>query len=57
MEEAEVLCDRIGIIANGSLQCIGSSKEVHLHMPLAMFSDRTVLISNPDMIVVFPIFS
>ncbi|RCV04910.1 hypothetical protein SETIT_1G039400v2 [Setaria italica] len=28
MEEAEVLCDRIGIIANGSLQCIGSSKEL-----------------------------
>jgi ABC-type multidrug transport system ATPase subunit len=32
MEEAEFLCDRIGIIANGSLQCIGNSKEVHLHM-------------------------
>jgi hypothetical protein len=30
MEEADVLCDRIGIIANGSLQCIGSSKEVTL---------------------------
>ncbi|CAO2038070.1 unnamed protein product [Urochloa humidicola] len=28
MEEAEVLCDRIGIIANGSLQCIGSSREL-----------------------------
>ncbi|OEL29286.1 ABC transporter A family member 8 [Dichanthelium oligosanthes] len=28
MEEAEALCDRIGIIANGSLQCIGSSKEL-----------------------------
>ncbi|CAN6277951.1 unnamed protein product [Urochloa humidicola] len=28
MEEAEVLCDRIGIITNGSLQCIGSSKEL-----------------------------
>jgi len=28
MEEADVLCDRIGIIANGSLQCIGSSKEL-----------------------------
>ncbi|KAL6630052.1 hypothetical protein ACP70R_029817 [Stipagrostis hirtigluma subsp. patula] len=28
MEEAEVLCDRIGIIANGSLQCIGTSKEL-----------------------------
>ncbi|KAL6888886.1 hypothetical protein ACP4OV_009912 [Aristida adscensionis] len=28
MEEAEVLCDRIGIIADGSLQCIGSSKEL-----------------------------
>ncbi|CAM0946013.1 unnamed protein product [Alopecurus aequalis] len=28
MEEAEVLCDRIGIIANGALQCIGNSKEL-----------------------------
>ncbi|XP_015688864.2 ABC transporter A family member 10-like [Oryza brachyantha] len=28
MEEAEALCDRIGIIANGSLQCIGNSKEL-----------------------------
>ncbi|XP_051194420.1 ABC transporter A family member 8 isoform X1 [Lolium perenne] len=28
MEEAEVLCDRIGIIANGTLQCIGNSKEL-----------------------------
>uniref|UniRef100_A0A0D9YL55 ABC transporter domain-containing protein n=1 Tax=Oryza glumipatula TaxID=40148 RepID=A0A0D9YL55_9ORYZ len=28
MEEAEFLCDRIGIIANGSLQCIGNSKEL-----------------------------
>lgn len=28
MEEAEVLCDRIGIVANGSLQCIGNSKEL-----------------------------
>jgi len=42
MEEAEVLCDRIGIITNGSLQCIGSSKEVHLHMPLVMFSDTII---------------
>ncbi|XP_062224626.1 ABC transporter A family member 8-like [Phragmites australis] len=28
MEEAEALCDRIAIIANGSLQCIGNSKEL-----------------------------
>ncbi|KAH7527959.1 hypothetical protein FEM48_Zijuj05G0021300 [Ziziphus jujuba var. spinosa] len=28
MEEAEFLCDRLGIMANGSLQCIGNSKEV-----------------------------
>jgi ABC-type multidrug transport system ATPase subunit len=34
MEEAEVLCDRIGIIANGTLQCIGNSKEVHQHAPI-----------------------
>ncbi|KAJ1278486.1 hypothetical protein BS78_04G083300 [Paspalum vaginatum] len=28
MEEAEALCDRIGIMVNGSLQCIGNSKEM-----------------------------
>ncbi|KAL6888887.1 hypothetical protein ACP4OV_009913 [Aristida adscensionis] len=28
MEEAEALCDRIGIIADGSLRCIGSSNEL-----------------------------
>jgi ABC-type Na+ transport system ATPase subunit NatA len=28
MEEAEVLCDRLGIFVVGSLQCIGNPKEV-----------------------------
>ncbi|KAF7078902.1 hypothetical protein CFC21_083251 [Triticum aestivum] len=28
MEEAEVLCDRIGIIADGTLQCIGNLREL-----------------------------
>ncbi|XP_058110850.1 ABC transporter A family member 7-like isoform X2 [Magnolia sinica] len=28
MEEAEFLCDRVGIMVGGSLQCIGSSKEL-----------------------------
>lgn len=28
MEEAEVLCDRLGIFVDGSLQCIGNPKEV-----------------------------
>lgn len=28
MEEAEVLCDRIGIFVDGSLQCIGNPKEL-----------------------------
>ncbi|KAL2340804.1 hypothetical protein Fmac_008744 [Flemingia macrophylla] len=28
MEEAEVLCDRLGIFADGSLQCIGNPKEL-----------------------------
>ncbi|XP_010261075.1 PREDICTED: ABC transporter A family member 7-like isoform X2 [Nelumbo nucifera] len=28
MEEAEFLCDRIGIIVNGNLQCLGSSREL-----------------------------
>lgn len=28
MEEADVLCDRLGIFVDGSLQCIGNPKEV-----------------------------
>ncbi|MED6166072.1 Phospholipid-transporting ATPase abca7 [Stylosanthes scabra] len=28
MEEAEALCDRLGIFVDGSLQCIGNPKEV-----------------------------
>ncbi|CAJ2664526.1 unnamed protein product [Trifolium pratense] len=28
MEEAEALCDRLGIFVNGSLQCIGNPKEL-----------------------------
>jgi ABC-type multidrug transport system ATPase subunit len=28
MEEAEILCDRIGIFVDGSLQCIGNPKEL-----------------------------
>ncbi|KAK7265779.1 hypothetical protein RJT34_33402 [Clitoria ternatea] len=28
MEEAEVLCDRLGIFVNGSLQCVGNPKEL-----------------------------
>ena len=28
MEEAEVLCDRIGIFVDGGLQCIGGPKQV-----------------------------
>lgn len=28
MEEAEVLCDRLGIFVDGALQCIGNPKEV-----------------------------
>ena len=28
MEEAEALCDRLGIFVNGELQCIGNAKEV-----------------------------
>jgi ABC-type multidrug transport system ATPase subunit len=43
MEEAEALCDRIAIVANGSLQCIGDSKEVRLTHAghLTMLSDMT----------------
>ncbi|GLU12336.1 hypothetical protein SLE2022_290230 [Rubroshorea leprosula] len=28
MEEAEVLCDRLGVFVDGSLQCIGNAKEL-----------------------------
>ena len=28
MEEAEVLCDRLGIFVDGGIQCIGNPKEV-----------------------------
>ena len=28
MEEAEVLCDRLGIFVDGSFQCLGNPKEV-----------------------------
>ena len=30
MEEAEHLCDRLGIFVDGSLQCVGNPKEVLL---------------------------
>lgn len=29
MQEAEVLCDRVGIFVDGSLQCLGNPKEVN----------------------------
>lgn len=29
MEEAEALCDRLGIFVNGTMQCLGNPKEVH----------------------------
>ena len=29
MEEAEVLCDRLGIFVDGDFQCLGNPKEVH----------------------------
>ena len=29
MEEAEYLCDRLGVFVDGSLQCIGNPKEVN----------------------------
>jgi ABC-type multidrug transport system ATPase subunit len=30
MEEAEVLCDRLGIFVDGGFQCLGNPKEVTL---------------------------
>lgn len=29
MEEAEELCDRVGIFVNGNFQCLGTPKEVY----------------------------
>jgi len=29
MEEAEQLCDRLGIFVDGQFQCIGNPKELH----------------------------
>lgn len=37
MEEAEFLCDRIGIIVKGALRCLGSAKEV-FHLILDFFA-------------------
>jgi ABC-type multidrug transport system ATPase subunit len=28
MQEAEILCDRLGIFVNGQLMCIGTPKEI-----------------------------
>ncbi|KAI0528659.1 hypothetical protein KFK09_001201 [Dendrobium nobile] len=35
MEEAEVLCDRLGIFVTGSLQCIGNPKEKEMIIKLS----------------------
>lgn len=45
MEEAEALCDRLGIFVNGELQCIGNAKEVNLsHVKTNFQLHRTTLI-------------
>ena len=31
MEEAEVLCDRLGIFVDGGFQCLGNPKEVTIY--------------------------
>lgn len=47
MEEAEVLCDRLGIFVDGSLQCIGNPKEVKHILYLNGWKQRiTVLTAN-----------
>lgn len=38
MEEAEALCDRLGIFVDGSLQCIADAKEVNLFHQSPLFS-------------------
>ena len=49
MEEAEVLCDRLGIFVDGSLQCIGNPKEVLRIMSQKLKNPQTYLISFTDM--------
>jgi ABC-type multidrug transport system ATPase subunit len=34
MEEAEVLCDRVGIFVDGGFRCIANPKEVYYHIHL-----------------------
>jgi ABC-type multidrug transport system ATPase subunit len=37
MEEAEVLCDRLGIFVDGSFQCLGNPKEVPFYSSICVF--------------------
>lgn len=37
MEEAEALCDRIGIFVNGQLQCIGSPKVIKIKIKILKY--------------------
>lgn len=49
MEEAEALCDRIGIFVDGSMQCIGNAKEVKLPSDMLcqnLLQNKTVYIAK-----------
>ena len=52
MEEAEHLCDRLGIFVDGSLQCVGNPKEVSF-LPttkyyIASFTYPTLVFTYPN---------
>jgi ABC-type multidrug transport system ATPase subunit len=38
MEEAEYLCDRLGIFVSGGLQCVGNPKEVTMRRLMFVFA-------------------
>jgi ABC-type multidrug transport system ATPase subunit len=40
MEEAEVLCDRLGIFVDGDFQCLGNPKEVHFLLVLSITRNK-----------------
>jgi len=51
MEEAEALCDRLGIFVDGRLQCVGNPKEVHCPSDMLyqnVFQNETIKRVEPN---------
>ncbi|KAI3974176.1 hypothetical protein MKX01_033427 [Papaver californicum] len=48
MEEAEALCDRLGIFADGSLQCVGNPKELKARYGGSYVFTMTTSVSQED---------